>query len=319
MTMNRFLDLRRVRVAAVGHPATDIITFDLCEADGRPLEPFSPGAHIDVQIPGGPVRQYSLCGSAVASGPYTIAVKKEPESRGGSSGMHERISEGALLSIGGPRNLFPLAPGDHPNLFIAGGIGITPITAMITELHKANRDWTLHYCARSHEHAAFHRELEMLSRDRVHTYFSAEPILDVGELIGRQSANTHVYCCGPKPLMNAVADATSSWLRKQVHFEWFSVPANSSDANTTFEVELTRSGVVLAVPPDRTILQVLRDNGHYVNCACEEGVCGTCETRVISGEPEHRDALLSPEERAANDTMMVCVSRAKGRRIALDL
>jgi ferredoxin-NADP reductase len=319
MTMTRLLDLRRVQVVAVGHPAADVMTFGFDEADGRPLAPFAPGAHIDVQIPGGPVRQYSLCGSVVSSGAYTIAVKKEPESRGGSSGMHERISVGTLLSIGGPRNHFPLAPGDHPSLFIAGGIGITPITAMITELHKKGRDWILHYCARSERHAAFYRELAKLSDGRLHTYFSETPILDVDALIGRQSPDTHIYCCGPKPLMEAVARATSSWPEKQVHFEWFTAPANDAGPNTTFEIELARSGVVLTVPSDRTVLQVLRDNGYYVNSACEEGICGTCETAVVCGEPEHRDAVLSAEERAANNTMMVCVSRAKGSRLVLNL
>jgi ferredoxin-NADP reductase len=319
MTMSRLLDLRRVRVVAVGHPAEDVLTFGLHEADGRSLEPFAPGAHIEVQIPGGPVRQYSLCGSVVASGTYTIAVKKEAESRGGSTGMHERISVGALLSIGGPRNHFPLAPGKHPNVFIAGGIGITPITAMITELHEQKLDWTLHYCARSERHAVFYRELAKLSDGRVHTYFSEKPILDVDALIGGQSSDTHIYCCGPKPLMDAVARATSSWPQKQVHFEWFTAPANDVGPNTSFEIELAGSGVVLTVPPDRTILQVLRENGYHVNSACEEGLCGTCETVVISGEPDHRDTVLSAEERATNNTMMVCVSRAKGSRLVLNL
>jgi ferredoxin-NADP reductase len=319
MTMSRLLDLRRVRVVAVGQPAADVMTFGLDEADGRPLEPFAPGAHIDVQIPGGPVRQYSLCGEIVASGAYTIAVKKEPESRGGSSGMHERIAVGALLSIGGPRNHFPLVAGVHPSLFIAGGIGITPITAMITELHAKNRNWVLHYCARSEQHAAFHRELAKLFDRRVHTYFSEKPILDVDALISRQSPDTHIYCCGPKPLMDAVARATSAWPQTQVHFEWFTAPANDTGPNTAFEIELARSGVVLTVPSDQSILQVLRDNGYDANSACEEGICGTCETAIVSGEPEHRDAVLSAEERAANNTMMICVSRAKGSRLVLNL
>jgi ferredoxin-NADP reductase len=319
MTMSRLLDLRRVRVIAVGQPAADVMTFGLHEADGRPLEPFAPGAHIDVQIPGGPVRQYSLCGGMVASGAYTIAVKKEPESRGGSSGMHERIAVGALLSIGGPRNHFPLAPGDHPSLFIAGGIGITPITAMIAELHGKNRDWVLHYCARSEKHAAFYRELVKFADGHVQGYFSETPILDVDSLIGRQRRDTHIYCCGPKPLMEAVTHATSSWPQAQVHFEWFTAPANDSGPNTAFKIELARSGVVLTVPSDQSILQVLRDNGCDVNSACEEGICGTCETAVVSGEPEHRDTVLSADERAANNTMMVCVSRAKGSRLVLNL
>jgi ferredoxin-NADP reductase len=319
MTMSRLLDLRRVRVAVVGHPATDVMTFDLEEADGRALDSFSPGAHIDVQVPGGPVRQYSLCGKAVASGTYTIAVKKEPQSRGGSSGMHERIGVGTLLSIGSPRNHFALAPGDHPTLFIAGGIGITPITAMITALAEEKRAWALHYCARSEQHAAFYHELAKLAPERVRAYFSDVPILDVDSLIRRQSLDTHIYSCGPRPLMEAVARATSSWPPEQVHFEWFTAAQHDAGPNTMFEIELARSGVVLTVPPDRTILEVLRDNGHHVSSACEQGVCGTCETVVVSGEPEHRDALLSAEERAANKTMMICVSRARTPRLRLQL
>jgi vanillate O-demethylase ferredoxin subunit len=319
MTSSRPLDLRRVRVAAVGHPAIDVMTFDLESADGRPLAPFAPGAHIDVQIPGGPVRQYSLCGESVATGSYTIAVKKEPESRGGSSGLHERIEVGAVLSIGGPRNHFPLSPGRHPNLFIAGGIGITPITAMISKLHAEGEDWTLHYCARSERHAAFYEKLTKLALERVHAHFSETPILDANELVRSLSPEAHIYCCGPKGLMNAVKDATASWPQEQIHFEWFTAPDIETGPNTQFEVELAKSGTVFTIPPDQSILQVLRENGYDIQSACEEGICGTCETRVLAGEPEHRDALLSPAERAENKTMMICVSRAKSARLVLDL
>lgn len=319
MNSNRPLDLRRVKVVSVGHPAIDVMTFELEAVDGRSLAPFTPGAHIDVQIPGGPVRQYSLCGKAVSTGPYAIAVKKEPDSRGGSIGMHERIEPGAVLSIGGPRNHFPLAPGRHPHLFIAGGIGITPLTAMISELDAEGQEWALHYCARSEKHAAFYTELVKLAPQRVHAHFSAEPVLDVGALIRSQSSDTHIYCCGPKGLMNAVADATASWPADRVHFEWFTAPDIDTGPNTAFEIELARSGTVLEVQPHQTILEVLREHGIEVQSVCEEGVCGTCETVVLAGEPEHRDALLSPEERAANKTMMICVSRAKGARLVLDL
>lgn len=319
MTSSRPLDLRRARVTSVGRPAVDVVTFGLESADGRPLTSFAPGAHIDVQIPGGPVRQYSLCGDAVSSGPYTIAVKKEPESRGGSSGMHERIEVGTVLSIGGPRNNFPLSPGQHPHLFIAGGIGITPITAMISKLHHEGQDWSLHYCARSEQHAAFFETLTKLAPERVHVYFSEIPILDVNELVRAQPPEMHIYCCGPKGLMNAVVQATESWPQEQVHFEWFTAPDIETGPNTAFEVELARSGAVFTIPPDQSILQVLRDNGYGIQSACEEGICGTCETRIVSGEPEHRDALLSPAERAENKTMMICVSRAKSARLVLDL
>ena len=313
------LDLRRVRVASVRPVARDTLAFDLVPIDGRPLPPATPGAHIDVQVPGGPIRQYSLCRDAARPERYTVAVKKEPASRGGSIGMHNSVEEGTILSIGGPRNHFPLAPNARSSIFIAGGIGITPIFAMIRALHAAGRDWTLHYCARSEEHAAFLQDLLTLDPSRVHGYFSEEPILDVAALTRVQLPGAHLYCCGPKALMMAVAEATAAWTPGHVHFEWFTAPDIEAGPNTAFEVELKRSGIVLPVPPDRSILEVVREHGIDVPSNCQEGICGTCETRVLAGEPDHRDALLSPEEKTTGATMMICVSRAKSERLVLDL
>jgi len=319
MITDRSNELRRVRVAAIRTSALDVLSYDLVSADGRPLPSFSAGAHIDVHIPGGFVRQYSLCGDPGKVNPYTITVKKEFHGRGGSASMHEEIEVGSTLAIAGPRNHFPLTPETKNCLFIAGGIGITPIYAMIQSLHAASRDWELHYCARSEANAAFHSELRKLDLTRVHTYFSESPILDVTALLHAQAESTHLYCCGPQALMKAVAAASGHWTEGSVHFEWFAAPASENRPNRPIEVELKRSGMVLKVPPDRSILQVLRERGVEVPSACEEGLCGSCETRVLGGQPEHRDLLLSPSERAASGSMMICVSRACSERLVLDL
>jgi ferredoxin-NADP reductase len=311
-------ETRLARVAAIRPVARDILRFELTPADRRPFVPFAPGAHIDVTTPGGPVRQYSLCGDPANPRRYAIAVKLESEGRGGSRSMHGWIEEGDSLAFSGPRNLFPLAP-EGASLLVAGGIGITPIFAMVQALAAAGRPWELHYCARSREHAAFHEELAALPGGQVFPYFSEAPLLDARALLREPRPATELYCCGPAPLMQAVKEAAAHWPAGRVHFEYFAAPAVAWPPNQPFEVELARRGVVLQVPRDRTILQVVRAAGIDVPSACEEGVCGTCETRVVAGEPEHRDVLLSDSEKAAGGTMMVCVSRSRSTRLVLDL
>jgi ferredoxin-NADP reductase len=316
---DRPLELRRVRVAAIRTEAIDVRSYDLSSADGRPLPPFTAGSHVDVHLPGSHIRQYSLCGDLAAIGGYRIAVKLERSGRGGSRTLHEDVEVGDVLSISPPRNHFPLASEPHAAILIAGGIGITPLYAMAHELHARRADWTLHYCARSAAHAAFHEELSRLDDARVEPHFSEVPVLDTAAMLREQPVDAHVYCCGPAALMTAVASATTHWSEGSVHFEWFTAPDAPHAPNVAFEVELARSGLVLAVPPDRSILQVVREAGVDVPSACEQGLCGTCETRVIAGEPDHRDVLLSDAERAAGETMMVCSSRAKSSRLVLDL
>jgi ferredoxin-NADP reductase len=311
-------EVRLARVASIRPAAIDILRFELEPADRRPFAPFTAGAHIDVTTPAGPVRQYSLCGNPSDARRYAIAVKREAEGRGGSISMHGALEEGEPLAFSGPRNLFKLAPAGE-SLLIAGGIGITPIYAMAQALAAAGRPWELHYCARSAEHAAFRSELEVLAQGRMSTYFSEAPLLDAGALLREVRPETHVYCCGPAPLMQAVKQAAAHWPAERVHFEYFAAPAIAWPPNQPFEVELARSGAVLQVPRDRSILQVLRADGVDVHSACEEGVCGTCETRVLAGEPEHRDMLLTDAEKAAGRTMMVCVSRSRSPRLVLDL
>jgi len=319
MLTDTSLEQRLVRVAAIREAAIDTRCFDLVAADRRPLAPFTPGAHIDVHAPNGQIRQYSLCSDVRDFARYTIAVKREAAGRGGSRSMHDDVEEGSALGIHEPRNHFPLAENATHSLFIAGGIGITPIHAMIQSLHAGGHSWELHYCARSAAHAAFHDELVALGGPRVTPWFSEKPILDVHALLRDAPEGTHLYCCGPSSLMSAVKAAASHWPRERVHFEYFAAPAHVDSPNRRFEVELRRSGLVLEVPPERTLLQVLREHGIEVESSCEEGVCGTCETRVLEGACEHRDFLLSDAEREANKSMMVCVSRARSPRIVLDL
>lgn len=312
-------ELRRVRVVSVRDVAVDTRAYELAPADGRPLPGYAAGAHIDVHVPAGVVRQYSLCGSIALPNRYTIAVKKEPSGRGGSLSMHDDVEIDSVLAIGIPRNYFELAPDAVRSLFVAGGIGITPIYAMTQTIAAQGREWMLHYCARSHGHAAFLQELQALGSTRVVTHFSETPMLDITGLVEQQGDDTHLYCCGPLGLMSAVKEATAGWEPSRVHFEWFSAPAQDHTGDAAFEVELRRSGLVLAVPADRTILQVVREAGVDVQSSCEQGVCGTCEVPLLEGEADHRDLLLSADERAANRSMMICCSRARSRRLILDL
>jgi len=319
MLQDASLEQRLVRVVTIRRAAVDTLRFDLEAADRRPLLPFTPGAHIDVHAPSGQVRQYSLCGDARDASRYSIAVKREAGGRGGSRSMHDTVEEGSALGIVGPRNHFPLAADASHSLFIAGGIGITPVYSMIRSLDAGARSWELHYCARSEAHAAFHAELAGLGHERVFPYFSEQPLLDVRTLLATVRDDTHVYCCGPASLMSAVKETSARWPAGRVHFEWFSAPEQAPSQNHPFEVELRRSGRILAVPSDRSILQVVREHGIDVSSCCEEGVCGTCETRVLGGECDHRDLLLSDHEHAEGASMMICVSRARSPRIVLDL
>jgi vanillate O-demethylase ferredoxin subunit len=314
-----FQEQRLVRVAGRRPVALDVVCLDLKPADRRPLEPFEPGAHVDLFAPNGQMRQYSLCGDPGDASRYVIAVKREAAGRGGSASMHDDVEVGTALGMQGPRNFFPLAPQAAHSIFIAGGIGITPIRAMIAALAAAGASWELHYCARSEAHAAFYAELAALAPERVKPYFSEAPLLDAAALLREVRRGAHVYCCGPEPLMKAVEKAAAHWPEGTVHFEWFAAPKQDWPENRAFTVECARSGLTLEVPAARTILQVVREQGIDVVSACEEGVCGTCETRVLEGVPEHRDVLLTPAEREAGASMMICISRAKTQKLVLDL
>lgn len=277
---------------------------------------WEPGAHIDVQVPNGQMRQYSLCGDPDDSQRLRIAVLREADGRGGSRFLHDHMDEGDSLTISAPRNHFPLVDADR-YLFIAGGIGVTPLLSMLNRVRAIGADWEFIYCGRSRETMAYLDELADEARTRV-VAGDREGRLDIRKILHESRVGTAVMCCGPERMINAVEEATSHWPSRSVHTERFKARLDDRPKRG-FEAVLARAGLRLRVSADQSLLDVLNETGILVPSSCAEGTCGTCETRVLEGEPEHRDAVLSAEERAAGDCMMVCVSRARGNRIVIDL
>jgi len=314
-----------VRVARKSVEAQDICTFELVAVDGRPLPAFAAGSHVDVQVPGGLTRQYSLCNDPTESHRYLIGVLRDPASRGGSAAMHERLAEGDTLTISAPKNHFPLAHDAKRHLLLAGGIGITPILCMAERLAITGADFELHYCTRSRERTAFHGRIAASAfAQRVHFHFddgATVQKLDIAALLETPQAGTHLYVCGPKGFMDAVLGSAraSGWPEAQLHYEFFGADVAPLAGDGAFEVMLASSGRVVVVPKDRSVVQALAAAGIEVQTSCEQGVCGTCLTRVLEGEPEHRDMYLTPEEQAANELFTPCCSRAKSARLVLDL
>lgn len=321
---------RQVLVRGIRIEAEQIRSFELCPVTGASLPAATAGAHIDVHLPNGLVRQYSLLNPG-ASDSYLIGVNRDPASRGGSSYLHEAVKVGDVLSISLPRNNFPLREGVAHSVLIAGGIGITPIFSMVQRLNQLGRPWTLYYCTRTEARAAFLHELKVLAAaaqgGHLHAIFDQVPgnqMLNLAELVQRSeaehAAGAHFYCCGPGMLLQGFEQATAAIPAERVHVEYFGAPVMAAGALAkTFSVTLARSGQTFQIPADKSILEVLLSNGVSVLSSCREGVCGSCETAVLAGEPEHRDAVLSAAERAGNRTMMLCVSRCKGASLTLDL
>ncbi|MEU5047951.1 PDR/VanB family oxidoreductase [Streptomyces griseorubiginosus] len=311
-------------VAARTLVADGVVGLTLRRPDGGPLPPWTPGAHIDVLLDGETddlVRQYSLCGHPADRDTWQIAVLREPQSRGGSAYVHDRLLEGADVLVRGPRNNFPLRPAAR-HLFIAGGVGITPILPMVEAAEAAGADWCLLYGGRTRTSMAF---LDRLAPhgDRVLVRPQDEyGLLDLATHLGVPKEGTLVHACGPEPLLRAVQEQCAGWPPGTLGVERFApVPTAAADAATTtaFELELARSGLTLTVPPDRSVLETVEEAGVDVDFSCREGTCGTCETDVLEGVPDHRDSLLTEDERAAGDTMLICVSRSCGPRLVLDL
>jgi tetrachlorobenzoquinone reductase len=310
--------LLNVRLTAVRYVARDTHLLELRAAAGSHLPPAEPGAHVGIHLTNGLVRQYSL---ATCEGPpraYEIAVKREASGRGGSRYIHDQLRVGTLLKIESPRNNFPLDENAAHSVLIAGGIGITPIRAMQRRLHALKRSYDLYYACRSREDCAFLEELENLAQIRLHFDAEAGAVLDIGNILAAAPSGSHLYCCGPVPMLTAFEQASAGWPRSHVHVEYFS-PKLAASVEGGYTVRLARSGLELEVTPGRTILQVLLEAGIDVPFSCEQGVCGSCETRVLAGTPDHRDAILSDEERAANKTMLVCCSGSKTSQLVLDL
>ena len=313
-----------VKVDAITRQTQDIRSYELVDPEGRPLPMFTAGSHVDVRVPNGCTRQYSLCNDPREVDRYVIAVLREAAGRGGSDSMHDDVKEGNLLTIGVPRNNFPLSRDARHHVLLAGGIGVTPLLAMARELAARNASFELHYCTRTPDRTAFMSDLSQAAfRDRVRCHHdNGVPAdgLDLAALLRPVRDGAHVYCCGPTGFMRACEDAAAHWPRGRVHFEFFTAdPDAEHDADAAFRVKLASSGRILDVPADRSIVEVLRANGVEVETMCEEGICGTCATVLLEGEPDHRDFVLDDDERARGEFIMVCCSRAKTAMLTLDL
>lgn len=299
--------------------AENVLSVTLASLDGENLQRWEPGSHIDFLAPAGATAQYSLCGPLDAP-TWRIGVLLKRDGRGVSRYIHEELRPGKRIRVAGPRNHFRLVPASQ-YLFIAGGIGVTPILPMIETAKRSGADWTLVYGGRTRRSMGFLRELERHG-SRVHLYPEDElGQLPLASLLAHPAPDTSVYCCGPEPLLAAVQALAAENMLAPPFFERFS-PAPYQPAravNGSFVVKLARSGLECVIPSDRTIPEVLLEHGVHVPTSCLKGVCGSCETRVLSGAIEHRDALLSQEERERQDTMMICVSRALGTELVLDL
>lgn len=314
-----------VRVARKTVEAEGICSFELVRTDGQPLPAFAAGSHIDVEIPGGFTRQYSLCNDPAETHRYQIAVLRDAASRGGSVAMHDRVNEGDVLSISAPKNHFALAHDAASHLLLAGGIGVTPLLCMAERLAQLGASFQMHYCTRSEARTAFQQRIGASTyAARIAFHFddgAAEQRLDLAAVLAQPTPGRHLYVCGPKGFMDAVLAAARAqgWPEAQIHYEFFGAEVAARADDGSFEVKLASSGRVIRVAADRTVVQALSEAGVSLATSCEQGVCGTCLTRVIEGEPDHRDMYLTPEEQAAGDQFLPCCSRSKSALLVLDL
>lgn len=313
-----------VRVTRKNREAEGIASFELARIDGGPLPSFSAGSHIDVHVDAGVVRQYSLCNDPRETHRYLIAVLRDPNSRGGSIAMHERIREGDVISISEPRNHFPLVQARR-SVLLAGGIGVTPLLCMAERLDNIGADFEMHYCSRSRERTAFLDRISASSfAQRAHFHFdddAAGAELDLAALLARPDGDTHLYTCGPAGFIDHVTSAAKQygWSSDNIHLEYFGAQQQASSADGEFEVRIASSGRCYTIPAGKTVVRVLEENGIDIPISCEQGVCGTCITRVLDGTPDHRDLFFTDEEKAKNDQFTPCCSRAKTRTLVLDL
>ncbi|WP_175718924.1 PDR/VanB family oxidoreductase [Burkholderia anthina] len=314
-----------VRVARKWQEARDICGFEFVSDDGSPLPRFDAGAHIDVHLPGGLVRQYSLCNHPEHGDRYQIAVLRDAGGRGGSRAIHDEVRQGDTVKIGMPRNHFPLAANVPHHLLLAGGIGVTPILCMAERLFSSGIAFDMHYCARSTDRMAFVERINAAGfRDRARFHVDdGDPAqrFDLAATLAAAPDDTHLYVCGPRGFMDAVlAEARArNWADERLHYEFFGGAIESSGTDRAFQVRIASSGQVIDVPAACTVVAALAANGVDVLTSCEQGVCGTCMTRVLQGEPDHRDAYLTDDEKAAGDQFMPCCSRSRTDMLVLDL
>lgn len=314
-----------VIVTAVTDIADGIRAWEVRDSNGEPLPAFQAGAHIDLHLSNGLVRSYSLCNSQDECYRYVFAVNKDPQSRGGSNFVHGQLKTGDRLLISPPRNNFLLNETATHSVFIAGGIGITPIWCMIQRLEQFDRSWEIHYSARVRAMCAFRENLlafEQRAPGRVHFNFDREPgghVTDLRALLGGLNAEADIYCCGPTPMLQAFEAAVKDAVHKPraIHLEYFAATEKPA-LQGGYTVVLQRSGLTLQVLPGKSILDTLIQNDVDAAYSCKEGVCGMCETRVLEGTPDHRDAVLSEEEHESGGTMMICCSGSKGPKLVLD-
>jgi tetrachlorobenzoquinone reductase len=317
---------QRVYLHSVTHLARDVSGFEFRATNGAPLAPFTAGAHVDLILPNGVRRSYSLCNAEGERHRYVVGVKRAERSRGASTFLHDQLRVGAEIDVAPPRNNLPLVEDAPHTVLIAGGIGITPLWSMLQRLVALAASWELHYACRTRKDAAFLDEVQQLaSRDpsRVRLTFSQEPGgrgMVIEEIVAAAPVASHFYACGPARMLHAFERATASLPRAQVHLERFSGGGEAIRVGGSgFEIALARSDKSIQVPVDKSILDVLLDEGVDVAFSCMDGVCGSCKVGVLDGLPDHRDVVLSAEERAANRTMIVCCSRAASERLVLDI
>ena len=312
-------ELMALRVARAEPAAEGIHLFELRHPEGAELPAFTPGAHLSVRVPGGAMRNYSLCNDPHERDRYVIAVKRDEGGRGGSVALVDGVSAGDVLEVSAPRNLFALDPRAPEYIFVAGGIGITPILAMIRYLKAVGgKPFRLFYLTRHAAGTAFLADPDLAGETVVIHHDAGDPdqAYDLWPVF-EEPTKAHIYCCGPRPLMDAVRDMTGHWPENSVHFEDFgSDLVRPRDDDKPFLVRFGREGEALEVPVGATILEVLRLHGHKLPSSCESGTCGTCRTRYVEGEVDHRDLVLTPAERAS--ALMICVSRAKSGTLVLE-
>jgi ferredoxin-NADP reductase len=309
-----------LRVQAMRYEARGVLSIELSDPEGQTLPEYAPGAHIDLHLANGLVRSYSLFGAPEIRDRYVVGVLLDRASRGGSRFIHERLRVGDMLTVTTPRNHFELAETASHSVLVAGGIGVTPLLCMARRLAERGRSFSMLVCARSRAEAAFTHELSALG-DAVRLRFDDEAggPPDLQALLASEEASTHFYCCGPGPMLDAFEAACAAHGYANVHVERFAATEVAPAQDGEYTVGLARSNKELRVPAGKSLLDALLEAGVNVEHSCREGVCGACETRVLEGVPEHRDSVLSKDEREANQSMMVCVSGCKGKRLVLDL
>jgi vanillate monooxygenase ferredoxin subunit len=310
-----------VQIKSISREARDVVSLEFVAVDGSDLPEFDAGSHIDVHLPNGLIRQYSLCNAPSERKRYQVGVLLDPSSRGGSKAVHELV-EGSEIKIGEPRNLFPLVYSKGRSLLFAGGIGITPILCMAESLQEAGANFELHYCSRSREQAAFVKRIEDGKfADSASFHFDDEKSANISSLLSTPSSDDHLYVCGPSGFMDFVLKTAEAqgWAKEQLHREYFTVDPKPDSENGAFEIQIARTGQIITVGAATTVAEALIAVGIDIPLSCEQGICGTCVTRILEGVPEHRDMYLTESEQMANDVFTPCCSRAKSARLVLDV